>query len=48
VSASDKATLSSRTMATITAAARIIHPYDAPLGGGFARVMEQFMFARGR
>jgi hypothetical protein len=34
---SDEATLSSRTMATITAAARTIYPYDAWLDDVYAR-----------
>jgi hypothetical protein len=41
VSAPDKATLSSRTMAAITAAARTTSPYDASLDDGFARAKEQ-------
>jgi hypothetical protein len=40
VSARDKATLSSRTTATITAAARTIYPYDTSLDL-YARVKEQ-------
>jgi hypothetical protein len=35
------ATLSSRTMATITAAARTIYPYDAWLDDMYARAKEQ-------
>jgi hypothetical protein len=38
---SDEATLSSRTMATITAAARTICPYDASLDDVSARAKEQ-------
>ena len=41
MSAPDKATRSSRTMATITAAARTTSPYDASLDDGFARANEQ-------
>ena len=41
MSAPDKATLSSRTMATITAAARTIYPYDASLVDVYARAKEQ-------
>jgi hypothetical protein len=41
VRAPDKATLSSRTKATIIAAARIIHPYDASLDDVYARAKEQ-------
>ena len=39
--APDKATLTSRTMATITAAARTIYPYDASLDDLYARAKEQ-------
>jgi hypothetical protein len=42
VSALDKATLSSRTTATITAAARTIYPYDALLEDAVT------VFARGQ
>jgi hypothetical protein len=38
---SDEATLSSRTMATITAAGRTIYPYDASLDDVYARAKEQ-------
>jgi hypothetical protein len=41
VRAPDKATLGSRTMATITAAARTIYPYDAWLDDVYARDTEQ-------
>jgi hypothetical protein len=42
VRAPDKATLtSSRTMATITAAARTVHPYDASLEDVYTRAKEQ-------
>jgi hypothetical protein len=41
MSAPDKATLSSRTMATITAAARTIYPYDASIDDVYARAKEQ-------
>jgi len=41
VSAPAKATLSSRTMATITAAARTIYPYDALLDDVNARARKQ-------
>ena len=41
VSAPDTATLSSRTMATITAAARTIYPYDALLDDVNARARKQ-------
>jgi len=41
MSATGKATLSSRTMATITAAARTIYPYDASLDDVYARAEEQ-------
>jgi hypothetical protein len=41
VSEPDKATLSSRTMATITAAARTIYPYDASFVDVYARAKEQ-------
>jgi hypothetical protein len=37
----ETATLSSRTMATITVAARTIDPYDASLDGVWARAKEQ-------
>ena len=39
--APDKATLSSPSMATTIAAARIIHPYDASLDDVHARALEQ-------
>ena len=38
---SDEATLSSRTMATITAAAPTIYPYDASIDDVYARAKEQ-------
>jgi hypothetical protein len=41
MSATGKATLSSRTMATITAGARSIYPYDASLVDVCARAKEQ-------
>jgi hypothetical protein len=41
MSAREKATLSSRTMATITAAARTLYPYDASLADVCARDKEQ-------
>jgi hypothetical protein len=41
VRAPDKATLSSRTMATITAAARTSYPCDASLDDVYARAKEQ-------
>ena len=41
MSAPAKATLSSRTMATITAAARTIYPYDALLDDVNARARKQ-------
>jgi hypothetical protein len=41
VSAPDKATLSGRTMATMTAAARTLDPYDASLDDVRARDKEQ-------
>jgi hypothetical protein len=41
VSAPDKAALSGRTMATITAAARAIYSYDALLDDVYARAKEQ-------
>ena len=41
MSAPDKATLSSRTMATIIAAARTIYPYDALLDDVNARAKKQ-------
>ena len=41
MSATGKATLSSRTMATITTGARSIHPYDASLVDVCARAKEQ-------
>jgi hypothetical protein len=41
VSTHDKATLTSRTMATITAAARTSYPYDASLDDLYARAKEQ-------
>ena len=41
MSAPDKATLSSRTMATITVAARTIYPYDASLDDVYARAKER-------
>jgi hypothetical protein len=47
VRAPDKATLRSRTMATITAAARTIYPYDASLDGVYARAKEQLDEAAG-
>ena len=37
----ETATLSSRTMATITVAARTIYPYDASLDDVYARAKEQ-------
>ena len=40
MSAPDKATLSSRTMATITAVARTIYPYDESLVDVYARSQE--------
>jgi hypothetical protein len=41
VGAPETATLSSRTMETITAAARTIYPYDASLDDVYARAKEQ-------
>ena len=41
MSAPVKATLSSRTMATITAAARTIYPYGASLDHVYARAKQQ-------
>ena len=41
MSAPDKATLSSRTMATITAADRTMYPYDASLDDVYARGEER-------
>jgi hypothetical protein len=41
VRAPDEATLSSRAVATITAAARTIIPYDASLDDVYARAKEQ-------
>ena len=41
MSATGKATLSSRTMATVTAAARTIYRYDASLDDVYARAKEQ-------
>jgi hypothetical protein len=41
VSTPETATLSSGTMATITAAARTIYPYDASLDDVYARAKEQ-------
>jgi hypothetical protein len=41
VRAPDEATLTSRAMATITAAAPTIYPYDASLDDGYARAKEQ-------
>ena len=41
MSALDNATLSSRTMATITAAARTMYPYDASVDDVCARAKEQ-------
>ena len=41
MSAPDKATLSSRTMATVTVAARTTYAYDASLDHLYARAKEQ-------